>query len=119
MIRHEMYEYIMVAGLNWFFPIKARPGEVILVNCVSIYNQSGANYAACYKAIKCHGRIFRVNSTAAINNGVVQRWEGDNFLINNDELGVAVTPNAAGETTQVTFQIIRVLDSDYDKIVGL
>lgn len=119
MIQHEMYEYTMAAGLNWFYPIKARPGEVILVNCVSIYNNSGANYGACYKAIKCHGEVYRINSVTAINNGVVKRWEGDNFLRDGDELGVGITPNAAGEKGQVCFQIIRFVDTDYNKLLGL
>ena len=119
MVHHEVYDYIMIAGLNWFWPIKSRPGEVILVNCVSIYNNSGANYGVCYKALKCQGEIHRINYIASINAGVVKRWEGDNYLAPNDELGVSVTPNAAGETVQMGFQIIRFIDSDYDKLFGL
>jgi len=119
MIRHELYDFICPAALTWFWPVKARPGEVILINCVSIYNNSGANYAACYKGIKCGGKIHRINYIASINNGVVQRWTADNYLVNGDELGVAITPNAANETAQVSIQLIRFLDSEYNKLLGL
>ena len=119
MVRHELYDYVLPAGLSYFWPVKARPGEVIIVNQVSVYNNSGANYGICYKCLKCKGTIHRINHTAAINNGVVQRWSADNYLIDGDELGVALTPNAANETAQVSIQLVRFLDSEFDKLYRL
>ena len=119
MLAHELYDYIMIADLNWFWPVKARPGEVLLVNRVCVYNNSGANYGACYKVLKCQGEIHRINYIASINNGVVKRWECDNYLTNGDEIGVAITPNQAAETVQLSIQLIRFTDSDYNKLFGL
>ena len=119
MIAHRCYDFICQAGLNWFFPVKARPGEVLLINCVAVYNNSGANYGVCYKAIKHQGETHRINHTASINDGVVQRWTADNYITDNDEIGIGITPNAANETVQVCFHIIRFTDADYDKLLGL
>jgi len=116
MIAHEKYDYICEAGLNWFWPIKARPGEVLLINSIAVYNNSGANYGVCYKGIKHKGEIYRINYMAAINAGVVQRWSANNYITEGDEMGVAITPNAANETVKVTIQLIRFTDTDYDKL---
>jgi len=120
MIIHETYDYKCGAvEVCWFWPVKARKGEVILVNTVSIYNNSGANYGACYKAIKHQGIIHRVNYTAAINNGVVHRWSCNNYITDGDEAGVGITPNQAAETVQIAIQGIRFTDADYNKLFGL
>jgi len=119
MVRHELYDYVCPVLLTWFWPVKARRGEVIIVNQISVYNNSGANYGICYKGIKCHGEIHRINHSAAINTGVVQRWSADNYLIDGDELGVAITPNAVNDTVQISVQLIRFLDSEFDKLYRL
>lgn len=116
MIAHELYDFICGQGLNWFWPIKARPGEVLLINTVSVYNNSGANYTACYKAVRHKGVIHRINYISAINNNVVKRWEGDNYITDGDEVGVGITPNAANETVQVAVQVIRFVDTDFNRL---
>jgi len=119
MIAYERYDYTMIAGLNWYFPVKSRPGGVILVHAISIYNNSGANYGAMYKAVRIKGEVHRLNYTASLNNGLVKRWMEDYYITNGAEFGVGITPNAAGETTQVSFQTIHFTDVDYNKIFGL
>jgi len=116
MVEHLQYDFICPAALTWFWPIKAYKGEVLLINTISVYNNSGANYAACYKGIKHNGKIHRINYIASINNNVVKRWDSDNYLTNGDEIGVAITPNAANETVQISIQLIRFTDCDYDKL---
>ena len=119
MIAHEGYDFLCAAGLNWFWPVKARHEEVLLINCVAVYNNSGANYGVCYKAIKHRGETHRVNYTASINDGVVQRWTASNYITEGDEIGVGITPNAANETVQVCFHIVRFTDADYNKLFFL
>lgn len=115
MIRTEHYHYILDAGENILLPIKARRNEVIMVHSVCIYNNSGANYADCYKIMKTKGHLCRLNSTTAINAGVVQRWATDVYLVDGEECGIAITPDAEGDTCCVNFQIIRMKDEDYFK----
>jgi len=119
MIEHLHYDYICPAALTWFWPVKAYKGEVILVNSIAIYNNSGANYGACYKGIKVDGHIHRINYIAAINNGLVKRFAENNYLSNGEEIGVAITPNAANDPVQIAIQLIRFTDKDYDKLLGL
>jgi len=114
-IRTEHYDYSMAAGENIFYPIKARRGEVIIVHSVCIYNPTQANSGACYKIMRVKGHECRLNYTAAINAGVVQRWATDVYLVDGDECGVAMTPNAAGDMYCVNFQILRFRDDEYFK----
>lgn len=114
-IRTEHYHYTLAADENIFLPIKARPGEVIVVHSVTIYNPTQANSGVCYKLMRQKGHIIRLNSVAAINAGVVQRWATDVYLIDHEEGGVALTPNAAGDIYAVSFQIMRMRDDEYFK----
>lgn len=114
MLATEHYHFICGdAALNYFWPVKARAGEVIIVHSVTIFNNCGANFALCYKLMRAKGHIMYMNSVAAINNTVVQRWATDMYLNGNEECGVAVTPNAVNDEFQVTFQIIRMIDKLY------
>lgn len=115
MLINEHYHYTLQAGENILFPVKARPGEVLCVHSITIYNNSAANYAECYKLIKVEGHVCRMNYTAAINAGAVQRWATDVYIKNHQECGVAITPTAAGDTVCVNFQVIRFKDEDYFK----
>ncbi|GAI07630.1 unnamed protein product [marine sediment metagenome] len=112
-INTEHYHYTLDENENQLFPVKARPGEVIIVHSVCIYNDSGANYDVCYKLMKQRGHVIRLNYVATINAGVVQRWATDVYLNGEEECGVAVTPNAAGDTLAVNFQILRFRDDEY------
>ncbi|GAI46605.1 unnamed protein product, partial [marine sediment metagenome] len=72
-INTEHYHYTLADGENILLPVKARPGEVIIVHSVCIYNDSGANYGVCYKIMKQRGHVIRLNYVATINAGIVQR----------------------------------------------
>ena len=115
MLINEHCHYTLAADENILLPIKARPGEVICVHAISIYNNSGGNYGACYKLLRTGGHLCRLDYTAGINAGVVRGWAVDVYLRGNDECGVAITPAAAGDTVCVNFQVIRFKDDDYFK----
>ncbi len=114
-IRTEFYDYVMAADENIFLPIKARPGEVIIVHSVCLYNPTQANFTLAYKVMRTKGRLRRLNHTATLNAGVVLRWGLDNYLIDGEEGGFAITPAAAGDEIEATFQIIRMRDDEYFK----
>jgi len=52
---------------------------------------------------------------AALNTIIVLNWDIDVYLIDGDECGIALTPNAAGDIVEVTFQIFRFRDDEYFK----
>jgi len=114
-VRTEHYDYTLAADENIFLPIKARPEEVIVVHSVCIYNTTADNSGAAYKVMRTKGHLCRLNYTAAINGKAVQRWATDVYLIDGEECGVAITPNAAGDLFCVNFQIIRMRDDEYFK----
>jgi len=114
-INTEHYHYTLEAGENIFFPVKARPGEVIVVHSVCLYNPSQANYTLAYKLMRQRGHIIRLNYAATLNAGVVQRWATDVYLRDHEEGGFAITPNAVGDEIAVSFQIIRMRDDEYFK----
>jgi len=111
----EMYEYTLAAGENILLPLKARPGEALIVHCVSVYNNTLNGFTHIYKVMKRRGRIFRLNYQAALATIQVHRWATDIYLIDGDEGGIILTPSAAGDTVQVTFQVIRLIDADFYK----
>jgi len=114
-VRTEQYDYLMALGVNYFFPIKARPGEVIVVHSVCIYNNSAANYAAIYKLLKVKGNVCPQNHSASLNVGRVQRWATDVYLVDGDECGVSINSPQAGLSVCINFQIIRMRDDEYFK----
>jgi hypothetical protein len=111
----ERYDYIMVVGENIFLPMKARPGEVLVVHCISIYNPTQNQFTNLYKMLKRRGILYRLNHTATLNTKVVQRWATDIYMIDGDEGGIALTPSAAGDTVEVIMQCIRMRDDEYFK----
>lgn len=110
----EHYHYTLAADENIFFPVKARPGEVVCVHSVCLYNPSQVNYTLAYKLMRLRGHICRLNYQAAINAGVVHRWATDVYLKEHEECGFAITPNAAGDEIAANFQIIRFRDDEYE-----
>jgi len=109
----EHYHYFLAADENCLFPVKARPGEVVIVHSVCLYNPSQANYTLGYKLMRQRGHTCRLNYTATINAGTVQRWATDVYLKDGEECGFAITPNAAGDEIAANFQILRFRDDEY------
>lgn len=113
----ERYDYILVVGENIFYPVKARPGEVLIVHSISCYNNTQSDYTLLYKLLKRRGLEMRVNYQATLKAGVVHRFVADNYLIDGDETGIALTPNVAGNTVEVTVQCIRLIDAEFYKSI--
>lgn len=114
--RTEFYDYHLAAGENILLPIKARPDEVIIVHSISIYNPSQVNYTHVYKVMTTKGRLRRLTYAASVNAGLVINWDIDVYLIDGEECGIALTPDAAGDIVEATFQIIRLRDDEYFKV---
>jgi len=114
MLNTEHYHYTLAAGENCLFPVKARPGEVLIVHSVCLYNPSQANYTLAYKLMRQRGHVCRLNYAAALNTGVVQRWGTEVYLKDGEECGFAITPNAAGDEIAANFQILRFRDDEYN-----
>jgi len=111
----EKYDYTMAAGVNEFLPIKARPGEVIIVLSFSIYNPTQNGFTHCYKVMKRKGQIYRLNYVAAIATITVRRWATNVYLIDGDEAGIILTPSTAGDIVELTLQGLRLRDDEYFK----
>jgi len=114
-IATEQYIYTCAAGENIFLPMKARRNEVLIIHNISIYNTSQDNSGTCYKILRRRGILYRLNYVGAINAGVVHRWGVDIYLIDGDEMGIAYTPNAAGDTVQLVMQALRFRDDEYNQ----
>jgi len=114
-VRTEYYDYNLDAGENILMPIKARPGEVIIVHSISLYNPTQANFTHAYKMLRTKGRLRRLTYAAALNTITVLNWNIDVYLIEHEECGFAITPNAASDLIEATFQIIRCRDDEYFK----
>jgi len=112
-IRTEFYDYRMASGENIYLPIKARHEEVINVHSISIYNPTAVNFADIYKIMKTKGRLRRLTHVATLNAGLIINWNIPIYLIDGEECGIAITPAGANELVEVTFQIIRMKDSEY------
>jgi len=114
-IRTEFYDYQMAAGENIYLPIKARHEEVIIVRSISIYNPTEVNFADVYKIMRTKGRLRRLTYVATLNASLIINWDIPIYLIDGEECGIAITPAGANELVEVTFQIIRMKDSEYFK----
>ena len=111
----EKYDYTMAAGENIFLPMKARPGEVLIVHLVSVYNPTQNQFTHIYKVLKRRGVLCRLNYTATLNTITVHRWATDIYMIDGDEGGIALTPSAAGDTVELTMQCLRLRNDEYFK----
>jgi len=111
----ERYDYTLAVGENILLPIKARPGEVIIVHSISVYNNTQNGFTHCYKLLKRRGLTCRIDYVAAVATVVTHLFDHDLYLVDGDETGIALTPSAAGDTVQVTIQFIRLIDADFYK----
>jgi len=114
-IRTEHYHYTMAAGENIFLPVKARPGEVLIVHSVCVLNPTVNDFTHIYKVMKSKGHLIRLNYAAGLATLTVRRWATDVYLVDGEEGGIALTPNVAGDEVAVNFQIIRMRDDEYFK----
>lgn len=111
----EKYDYTLTAGVNELFFFKARHQEVLIIRNICIFNPTQSNSGVCYKVMRRRGRIFYLNHVAAINAGVVQQWAIPVYLIDGDEIGIEITPNAEGDDIEVVVQGLRMRDDEYFK----
>ena len=111
----EKYVYTMAAGENIFLPMKARPGEVLIIHSISVHNDTQSGFTHLYKILKRRGLVCRIDYVAALATIVTHLFDHDLYLIDGDECGIALTPSAAADTVQVTFQVIRMRDDEYFK----
>ena len=109
----EHYHYTMGAGENIFLPVKARPGEVLIVHSVGIYNPTANGFTHIYKILNRKGHNCRIEYVAALATLTVRRWSSDVYLIDGDECGIALTPSAAGDMVILTVQGLRFRDDEY------
>ena len=111
----EKYDYTMIVGENIFLPMKARPGEVLVVHSISVYNDTQSGFTNLYKILKRRGVVCRVDYVAALATIVTHLFDYDLYLIDGDECGIALTPSAAGDTVELTMQCLRMRDDEYFK----
>lgn len=108
----ERYDYTMAADENIFLPIKAMPGEVLIIHSISVYNSSANKYGNMFKVMKRRGVLMRLDYLKELDDPGVKLFDQDIYLVDGDECGIALTPNAANDTVQVTFNCIRLIDAD-------
>jgi len=105
----------MKATENIFLPVKARPGEVIIVHSISVYNNTANIYWYLYELIKRRGFIYRVDFIQVVLAAGVHLFNQDLYLIDGDEAGIAIRTTRSGATVQVTIQFMRLRDDEYFK----
>ena len=111
----ERYDYTMAANENIFLPMKARPGEVLVIHSISVHNDTQNGFTHLYKVLKRRGLICRIDYVAALATIVTHLFDHDLYLIDGDEGGIALTPSAAGDTVKLTMQCLRMRDDEYFK----
>lgn len=114
-IQTDRYVYQCVQGHNEFWFEKARPKEVLIIQLVAIFNRQADVSGLVYKVMKRKGVTYYLNSNAGIAAVSVVRWGVDVYLIDGDEMGVIITPNATGDEFDVVCQFIRMRDDEYFK----
>jgi len=110
----ECKDYTLGVGANILFMMKSGNEEVLIIHRISVYNSSQANTADCHFVVKHNGDIRYIWTDTGIVAGDADTFEHDLYLVLGDEVGIIITPNAAGDTIEVTLEGLRVRDDEYE-----
>jgi len=111
----ERYDYTMKAGENIFLPVKARPGEVIILHSLSCYNSTQNGFTHLYEVMRRRNTLCRLDYVATLVTVTVKKFSSEIYLIDGDEAGIALTPSVAGDIVELTMQGMRFRDDEYFK----
>ena len=114
---HFSFTYKLETTEALFFFLQGRPGQVMWIDYVSVYNPTANNFTHVYLLCKDRGIVTRCDYKANCNTLVVQKFTADHYLTDHEELGIAITGSAATDTMEVTIHGIRLKNEDYHKRV--
>ena len=112
---HYSYTYKLETTEVEFYFLKGRPGRVMWVDYVSIYNPTTNQFTHVYLLCRDRGAVTRCDYKANCNTLVVQKFTADHYLKDGEELGIAITGSAATDTMEVTVHGLCFKDEDYFK----
>lgn len=112
---HFKYVYKLSATAKEFYFIKGRPGHVLWVDYISVYNPTESNYTHLYLMDRDHGEVSHCDYVASLNTILVKKFAADHYLKDGEELGIKITGAAEGDLLEVTVHGLRMIDEDYFK----
>lgn len=108
----EKYTYTLDTTVQQFWFSKGRPGGVLELVWLSVYNTTQSNITVFYILIKHKGEVIRLFYDGTIASKEVDAWTTPIYLDAGDEIGVEMDGNAAGDLVEVAAQWISHRDKD-------
>jgi hypothetical protein len=115
MVFHLKYVYPLDVTEKIFYFMKGRPDQLMWIDYVSVYNPTVNNYTHLYLLCRDRGVVSRCDYQANCNTLMVRKFTPDHYLLDGEELGVAVTGTATSDIIEVTVHGLRMKDEDYFK----
>ena len=105
-IRNEIYDYVLDTTVQQFWISKGRPGGVLELVLLSIYNASQSSATFTYFLFKRKGVIRRFWHHPTLETVTLETYVDDLYLDDGDELGIEIDGGAVGDKLEVFAQLL-------------
>lgn len=112
---HWRYTYKLETTATQFFFLQGRPGHVMWIDYVSVYNPTANNFTHLYLLCRERGEVERCDYVASLNTKLVKKFPADHYTVDGQEIGIEVVGSAATDTIEVVVHGLRMKDEDYFK----
>ena len=106
MIRNEVYDFILDTTVQQFWISKGRPGGILELVLLSIYNASQTSATFTYFLIKHKGVVRRIHYHATLETVTLEKMDTPLYLDDGDELGIEIDGGAVGDELEVFAQLL-------------
>jgi hypothetical protein len=108
----EKYTYTLDTTIQQFWFSKGRPGGVLELVFLSIYNLSQSDISAYYVLVKRRGEVIRIYYDAIVATKEVDCLTDPVYLEDGDEIGVEMDGTSVGDQVEIAAQWIWHADRD-------
>ena len=113
MIYNEFYTFQLDTTVQQFWFSKGRPGGVLELVHINVYNKSAGEITVLYFLFEADGNVTRFKYDAALSSKDVNHHHAEIFLQDGDRLGVEMDGATNADEVEVSAQWIHHRDSDF------
>lgn len=105
-IRNEIYNYELDTTVQQFWLSKGRPGGILELVLLTIYNASQSSATFTYFLFKHKGVVRRFWHHPTLETVTLETFTDTLYLDDGDELGIEIDGGAVGDELEVFAQLI-------------
>ena len=106
MVRNEVYDYELDTTVQQFWVSKGRPGGLLELVIMTIYNASQSSATAYYILFKHKGVVRRIHYHPTLETITLEKMDTPLYLDDGDELGFEIDGGGVGDKIEVFAQLL-------------